>query len=247
VAWVEYAADAGCPVADRAQWHKANPGLKAGFLHVDALEVELETVPEAAFRMYRLGQWVDYLEASWLPAGAWAACPHVDAPPEGAEVILGLAGTWSSSVALVGATLDGAVFLAWWAASATDDELETVLGEAWARWSVRSLVVAPRARATLVRRLSDGGFPVEVWPNAVDLDVSSSTELRRAIVEGRIAHDHDPTLDAHVSRMVGRAGPDGGLRLDGPADGVEVDAGRAMRMAWWRAVEAAESPAPAIY
>lgn len=247
VAWIEYAADAGCAIDDRRQWRKANPGLAAGFLFPDVLEMELRTVPEAAFRMYRLGQWTDHTDAGWLPAGAWDACPHADPPPDGADVMLALAGTWTSSIAVVGATLDGAVFLAWSAETATDDELETVLADAWTRWLVRGLVVAPRTRATLVRRLTDGGLPVEVWPARSDLEVASSTDFRRAIVEQRIPHDHHPLLAEHIAALVGTAGADGALRLAPPADGREVDAGRAARMAWWRAVEAAESPAPAIW
>jgi phage terminase large subunit-like protein len=247
IAWIEYAAEPGCRVDDRREWRRANPGIAAGFLFVDVLEDELSTVPEAAFRMYRLGQWTDYTETGWLPPGAWDALPHVDVPPDGTEIVLGLAGTWTSSIALVGATLDGAVFLAWCSDSATDDDLEDTISAAWTRWTVRSLVVAPRTRAALVRRLTDGGLPLEVWPARLDLEVSSSTEFRRAIVEARIAHDHHPVLAEHVGAVVGTAGPDGSLRLGAPADGREVDAARAARMAWWRAVESAETPAPAIY
>lgn len=247
VAWIEYAADAGCRIDDRRQWRKANPGIDAGILSIDVLEVELTAVPEPLFRMYRLGQWIDHTETGWLPAGSWDACPFVDVPPDGTEIILALAGTWHSSIAVVGSTLDGAVFLGFAADAADDDELELVLADAWPRWLVRGLVVAPRTRATLVRRLIDGGLPVEVWPSRADLEVESSTEFRRAIVEGRIGHDHAPLLAEHVGNLVGTAGPDGALRLTAPADGREVDAARAARMAWWRAVEANETPAPAIY
>jgi len=247
MAWVEHAAEAGCALDDRSQWARANPGLVAGFLLADQLETELTTVPEAAFRMYRLGQWTEHTEAGWLPAGSWDACPLVEAPPAGTEVVLGLAGTWASSVAVVGATLDGAVFLAWHAETATDDELDQVMAQAWETWAVHGLVVQPRARAVLVRRWQEGGLAVEVWPARVDLDVSSSTDLRRAIIEGRVAHDHHPVLAAHVNALVGSSGPDGGLRLSAPDDGRDVDAARAMRMAWWRAVELADQPAPTIW
>lgn len=253
IRWVEYAADAGCDVRDRRQWHQANPALKAGILHMDVLEAELGdgnrpgTVPEAEFRMFRLGQWLDVIQATWLPLGAWEQCPHADVPPDGTEVVLGLAGTWTSTIALVGATHDGAVFLAWSADNATDDDLETLLSDAWARWSVAELVVAPRTRAGLVRRLTDSGLPVTVWPSRTDVEVSSSTEFRRAIVEGRVAHDHHPVLGAHVGALVGHAGNDGALRLSAPEDGSPVDAARAARMAWWRAIESADLAVPAIF
>lgn len=64
----EYAADPGCRIDDRAQWRKANPALRAGFLRVSALETALGLAQggvEAAFRIFRLGQWVEGYE-SWL-------------------------------------------------------------------------------------------------------------------------------------------------------------------------------------
>lgn len=248
VVWIEYAATAGCALDDRAEWHRANPALRAGFLFDDVLSAELSTVDEVSFRSYRLGQWLDVTDVSWLPPGAWDACPHADAPPEDADVVLGLAGTWTSSIALVGATLDGAVFLAWAAQTATDDDLDEIVSDAWARWSVREIVIAPRTRANLVRRWTDDGLAVTVWPSQRnDVEVASSTDFRRAIVDRRLAHDHHPVLAEHVGALVGRATPDGALRLDAPDTGAEIDAARAARMAWWRALEHAEAPAPAIY
>jgi phage terminase large subunit-like protein len=247
VAWIEYAATAGCALDDRREWRRANPALAAGFLYPDVFDLELSAMPEPDFRMYRLGQWVDVIQAGWLPLGAWEACPTIDVPPDGTEIVLGLAGTWTSSIAIVGATLDGELFLAYSADVATDDQLDSVLADAWSRWQIVELVVAPRVRGGLVRRLGDGGMPVTVWPNRVDLEVSSSTEWRRAIVEGRVPHDHHPLIGEHVAALVGHTGGDGNLRLVAPDDGRDVDAARAARMAWYRAVEQADRPAPAIY
>ena len=167
---------------------------------------------EAEFRAYRLGQWVDAVVVDWLPVAAWESCPTVEAPGDGAEVVLALAGTWtSSSVAVVGATADGALFVAWASETATDDELAAVFEAAATRWRVLEVVVAPRQRGDLVARLAES-LPVEVWPNRVDVEVASSTEWRRAIVEGRVAHDHHPLLADHVGASVARSTSDGSLR-----------------------------------
>lgn len=247
VAWVEYAARAGCAIDDRREWRRANPAIDAGILRVDVLEGELRTVPEDLFRLYRLGQWIDVAMTSWLPVGALEACPRVEVPPDGSPVVLALAGTWTSSIALVGCTVDGAAFLAWADETATDDDLELVLAAADERWQVLELVVAARTRSALVRRLQDGGYPVEVWPHRTDLEVASATEWRRAIVEGRFAHDHAPVLVEQIGNLVGKSTPDGSLTLAAPDDGRPVDAGRAARMAWWRAVQESAAAAPAIY
>jgi hypothetical protein len=54
-------------------------------------------------------------------------------------------------------------------------------------------------------------------------------------------------VTAHIAALVGHATPDGALRLDAPDSGVEVDAGRAARYAWWRAIEQSETPGPQIF
>jgi hypothetical protein len=53
----------------RGRLGHANPAL-GDFLHVDALRSTMKTTREAAFRRFRLGQWVGQVD-SWLPWGAW--------------------------------------------------------------------------------------------------------------------------------------------------------------------------------
>ena len=243
--YLEWSAPPGCDVGDRRAWERANPALKAGFLGADALAMQAALLPEHEFRVYHLGQWVNGVTHSWLPVGAWEACPLMEAPPAGTDVVLGLAGTWTSSVALVGATLDGALFVAWASEVATDDELQGVFEAAAQRWRVVEVVVAPRQRSNLIPRLVEAGLEVEVWPNRVDVEVSSATEWRRAIVEGRVPHDHHQLLGGHVAASVARSTSDGSLRLVPPDDGRPVDAARAARMAWSRAVDlGADSTVP---
>src|SRR5699024_1229567 len=69
---VEHAAPDGCALDDVDAWRTANPALGV-FLHMDAMETNVRTTPEACFRRYRLGQWVGASD-SWLPWGAWDEC-----------------------------------------------------------------------------------------------------------------------------------------------------------------------------
>jgi hypothetical protein len=247
VRWVEYSAPAGCELDDRRAWRAANPAIRAGLLHEDVLAGEVAIVSELEFRSYRLGQWVDAVAADWLPSGAWEACPRVEVPVDGAEIVLAFAGTWTSSVALVGVTLDGGVFLVWAAEQATDDELGEMIELAAQRWRVVELVVAPRCRANLVARLQGGELAVEVWPASAD--PGSSAAWRQAIVEGRVAHDHHEVLAGQVGASVARSTSDGSMRLVAPDDGTPVDAARAARMAWWRVTQGVrlEVESPAIF
>jgi phage terminase large subunit-like protein len=103
----EFAATEGCPVDDEQAWEQANPALD-DFLHRDALRATLPPkMREAAFRRYRLGQWVA-LDGAWLPDGAWARCSDSGHLIEdGAEVVLGFDGSFSGDcTALVAVTVD---------------------------------------------------------------------------------------------------------------------------------------------
>ena len=248
VAWIEHAAPAGCELGDRRAWRKANPAIAAGLLYPDVLEQELSLVPEHEFRMYRLGQWVDAVEASWLPAGVWDGLPFADVPADGTDVVLALAGTYMTSVAVVGCTLDGAVFLAWWAEQATSEELADVLQAAADRWRPLEIVFAPRTQVNLARDLDRAGLPVVALPQRLEYEVTSAGEFRAAIMAGRVAHDHDPTLAAHIAATAAVSMPDGQLRLAEDRDRRPIDAARAARYAWARAVELASTAGgPSIY
>ena len=79
-------------IDDRRQWREANPAIGAGFLAEDALELALDMVPEAEFRVFRLGQWVEGVE-SWLgDAGreVWDAGQRPYALVDGAPTWIGV-------------------------------------------------------------------------------------------------------------------------------------------------------------
>ena len=238
--YVEYAADEGCAVDDRRAWRQANPALAAGFLAPAALELQAALMPEAKFRVYHLGQWIDQSEA-WLPAGAWESCPYVAPPAPGSEVVLAVEGTYQRTVAVCGSGLDGSVFFGWSAERANDDELQRVLERACEQWQVLEIVHNRRIRTSLFRRLRDVGMPLVPAPTAIDVEASSANELYRAVIEQRLAHDHDEMLASHMQALRVRFLADGSLRLVRPDSGDQVDAGLAARNAWWRASELAEN------
>ena len=243
VVYREWAADEGCDITDRRGWRQANPALQAGFLHPQALELQAELLPEAKFRIYHLGQWIDQSE-TWLPAGAWESCPHQEPPPPGAQVVLAVEGTYQRTVAVCGASLDGSLFFGWAAERATDDELAHTLTQACNQWTVLEIVHNRRIRTSLFRRLRDDGLPVQPWTQTIDAEASSANELYRAIVEQRVTHDHDELLHQHIQNLRVRFLADGSLRLVRPETGDHCDAGLAARNAWWRAQELAEQGTP---
>jgi len=249
VEFLEWTAASGVDVNDREAWRSANPALAAGFLREEALAVQAAMLSEREFRTYHLGQWIDGA-SGWLPAGAWESCPNVAPPPEGSEIGVGVDGTYRRTSAVVIATLSGEIAFGFAAEAATDDELRRVIEDAASRYRVVEVVHPRRVRPSLFADLADAGLRVEAWDSTPDVEATSANEFYRAIVEGRVAHDHDALLASAMDSLRVRLSVDGSIRLSRPDRG-SVDAALAARSAWWRARSLSEDSAyadsPIIY
>ena len=65
-----------------------------------------------------------------------------------------------------------------------------------------------------------------------------SERLYRAVIEGRLTHGNDPTLNAHVANAIAKDGPRG-WRIDKAHRSAQVDGVIALAMAVERAEEKA--------
>lgn len=212
----EYAAPDGCALDDREAWKIANPAL-GDFLHADAVEATVRTTPEASFRRYRLGQWTGSANA-WLPWGAWDACasPSLTLPPEETKIVLAFDGSASGdSTALIGATVEERphVFVVgMWEAPKDDHhwrvpraEVAGVVAGAFDRWEVLELAADPWGWRTELEQWSSTHKNVVEWNTAHAGRMAPATDRAyAAIVEGRLTHDGDPRLSAHMSHAVAK-------------------------------------------
>lgn len=225
---VEYAAPDGCELDDRAAWKQANPAL-GDFLHEDAVEATLKTTREAAFRRYRLGQWTGTAD-SWLGWGMWDACrsPDRELPEDGAVICLAFDGSASGdSTALVGCTvpedpdeLPHVFVVGMWTAPDDDprwrvprQEVGSMIDAAVDRWTVRELAADPWGWRTELEEWSKrhGGIVVE-WNTAHAGRMAPATDRAYAgISEGRLTHDGNPELAAHLNNAVAKRSPMGDL------------------------------------
>ena len=219
---------------------QSEPSPRGWLYEYHAVAVQAELLPERAFRIYHLGNWVDQ-SAGWLPAGAWEGNQQAEPPPVGAEVVIAIEGTYRRTSAVVGCGLDGTVFFCWAAEAARDDELRRVLEQCANRWQVVEVVHPRRIRTGLFADLGRDELPVHEWDTSPDNEASSANEFFRAIIEGRVPHDHSPLLGQHIEAVGVRTAVDGSLRLVRPEDGAPTDAGLAASAAWWRAFQLAEA------
>lgn len=219
---IEYAAPDGCALDDEAAWKAANPAM-GDFLHIDAVRATLKTTREAAFRRYRLGQWVGTADA-WLPWGLWETRADTDrgTPADGTPVVLAFDGSASGdSTALMGCTLDGHVFVvAIWEAPDDDPrwrvprrEVAALIDASFQRWEVRELAADPWGwRTELEDWTSRHSGKVVEWNTAHAGRMAPATDrLYAAVAEGTMTHDGDERLTAHMTNAVAKRSPMGDL------------------------------------
>jgi phage terminase large subunit-like protein len=254
----EFAAPAGCPVDDEAAWEVANPALD-DFLHRDALRATLPPkMREAAFRRYRLGQWVP-VEDAWLPDGAWSACADLTREiPDGAEVVAALDGSFSRDcTAVVVATVEDHphvhLYQLWEAPEGARDwrvpvvQVEDAIRAACLRWRVLEVAADPYRWQRSLEVLDGDGLPVhEFFQNAARMGPATA-RLYQLVVDGMLSHDGTPSLARHMANAILRQDSRGArLAKERKDSRRRIDAAVAAVMAVHRAAELADTT-PAIY
>jgi phage terminase large subunit-like protein len=227
----EWAADPGCDSGDRAQWHKANPALRSGFLRLSALEADYdEFAGGARFRIFRLGQWVDGYE-SWLGEDGhriWRASQdHYELQP-GAPTWVGVdAAITRDTTAVVAVQIrEGgklhAVAKFW---TPTRDE-PTDIGDVMAyvrdladTYRLGAVSYDPRFMDWPAKLLYDEGIPMVEVPQGVERMTPIIGDLYTLIREGGVTHEDDPILERHVLSAIRRDNDRGFTLSKGKSNG----------------------------
>jgi phage terminase large subunit-like protein len=258
VDWLE--ADGGYDLEDPDQRTlaiaAANPGAGPEQLAAIADAWYDPGIPEHEFRRYHLNQWVDALEDSWLPTGAWAACRSDLALDDGADVWVGIdVALRNDSTAVVWAgMLEGRVVVrarVWYPPPGrlAIDHLEVMafLRELAGRYRIRDLAYDPRFFEVPAQLLLDEGLPMREVPQTPERMVPACQHAFDAITAGVITHDGDPVLGDHVVGAVRREGERGWTLSKGKSRR-KIDAAIALVLACWYAyVPPPPVPEPRIY
>jgi phage terminase large subunit-like protein len=145
-----------------------------------------------------------------LPPGSWTDCEQPGEVPDGAEVVLGLDGSFSQDcTALVVCSVSprphvGVVGL--WRAPEADPEwrvpilqVEERVREACRRWKVRECVADPFRWQRSLEVLAGQGIPVAEFPQSAARMSPATTALREAVINVQVTHSGDVDLAEHFA------------------------------------------------
>lgn len=236
----EFAADEGCDVADRAQWLKANPAIGAGFLRMSAFEPDLRLMPEARFRIFRLGQWIDGYE-SWLGADGrmvWDGLARNIKPRIGAPTWVGVDIGIKRDSTAVCMVQDGDDGLNAWVRLWVPTNEEPVdvtdvmqhLRNLAATYKVGAIAFDARFFDVPAKLLQDERLPMVEIPQSPERMTPIIGDLYDRIFRGEIHHDGDPAFARQVLNAIPRY-TDRGFTLQKAKSKGRIDACIALALA----------------
>lgn len=220
----------------------ANP---ASFVTVKSIRNAFEEpgITPWIYARYRMNRWTLGYE-SWLPYGAWDVLhePGLILDPESPLFAAVDMARYRDCAALVAVQPRGdkpAAVKAWiWKPGGRDDPVPyaTVMDqirELKREFNLRACACDPRWFDQAAEELNNEGVPMEVTAQSNERMSAAAADLRQAILEGRLAHDGDPVLAAHVMAAVPKDVGASAFKLDKPrSSGPDIDAAEALSMAW---------------
>lgn len=209
-----------------------DPEQGTPFLKLEDFAAAVRTTPESAFRRFRCNQWVQ-AETFWLPPGAWDACRsdrQLD-PKLPISVGIDIARIHdTTAVTAVQEQRDGKIVVRariWanpfpprdprhdeWRLDPEEVKSElrelrrgfpkaaTQLDERWAAGPV--YCYDPWGFEDAALELADEGLAMVEVPQTDARLVPATRRLYDAITEGRLCHDGDPTLAAHMANVIAK-------------------------------------------
>lgn len=243
--YTEYSAPVGCRVDDEEAWAEANPALQSNYMKIDALRTAVELSPEAHFRIFRLGQWVDGTDA-WLGADGRRIWEDLGSPWD----FVGGADTWvgvdvsrvrdSTAVVALQERPDGR----WqakakiWQPTPGDPVDVTDVMEQIRRldktYRIREVGYDPRLFELAATALTDEGIPMVKFEQSVERMTPAIGDLYEAIKRGEVAHDGDPQFTSQILNAVPRYNERGFTLAKAKSRG-KIDAAVALAIGHWLA------------
>lgn len=242
--WWEAPAD--CALSDEKAWRVANPNLNEKLLDITDMRTAVQQTDEAAFRRWRLNQWVRAQE-SWLPAGAWEQCaddrPLRDDLPVWVGIDMAL--KHDSIAVVIAQPQDGMVVTRAHIWQPQDEGVDVAGVEQHLRalhqqYQVREFVYDPAYFQRSAEALADDGLPMVEFPQSAARMIPACGHAYEMIVNGTVTHDGSPTYTDQVLSAAQRM-TDTGWRLSKGKSKRKIDACIALVMALDRATSRPET------
>lgn len=174
----------------------ANP---ASWVTTDGLRAQMAAVPDAPFRQYHCGQWVER-EKHWLGLGVWQRAvgqPNFEAgQPVTLAVLIGGQGQRSAVMWVAGSNVG-----CW---LGDEQDVEATIGDLAENYKIGSAVIDPWQGRLLAADLEARGLRVISFPRTSARMVPASAKLHEAIAGGSLVLPDDPELGEMSSRTIAR-------------------------------------------
>lgn len=218
----------------------ANP---ASWVTIESLEDARESLPPWTFKRYRCNLWTLGFE-SWLPEAAWGALADADLQldPDLPVVAALDMGRYRDCAALVAVQLRDelpAAVKSWiWRPGGPDDPVpyDTVyaaIRDLHQSYRLTAVAIDGKYLDEMYETLTGEGLPMEMFPQSNERMCPAAAGLRQAILDGRLAHDGDPVLAAHVMAPVVKEVGESMFKLTkSRRSGPHIDGCEALSMAW---------------
>jgi Phage terminase-like protein, large subunit len=150
------------------------------------------------------------LQGQWFPQAAWDECHDSRQIRDGAEVVLGLDGSFSGdSTALIAVEVGEfphVTVAGHWEKPPTANEwrvpildVEDAIRTACLRWRVREITADPHLWSRSLEVLADENLPVTEFPQSAARMTPATKRFTDMVLTRRLTHDGNPALTRHVS------------------------------------------------
>jgi phage terminase large subunit-like protein len=252
--FTELSAPDDCDIRDEAMWLIANPAIVEGYLSIDALRNDVEMMPEAEFRLFRLAQWVEGVDC-WLGTDGrkvWQALTSDYQLVPGADTWVGVdVGLKRDTTAVVIGQRrpDGVLHTTARIWKPTQDQAIDVsavmahLRELDSTYNVIEVAFDPRHFELPATMLADEGLPMVEIPQSPERMIPACGDLYQAIMRSEVSHDGA----ADYERQILNAMPthaEAGWRLTKSKSRGHIDAAIGLALCHDRAQHPAPKKAP---
>ena len=199
---------------DRVTGLRAVYGPAASWMDVKAIAASYDdpqTSP-AQWERYWFNRPVS-LQGAWLAQKDWDACTDPHPIPDGADVVLGLDGSYNGDCTALVAVQVGerphVMVAGLWERPPSAGEwlvpildVEQAVRDACLRWRVVEVACDPYRWQRSMEVLAADGVPVEKFPQSAQRMTPATQRISDLVSQGGLTHDGDPRLARHVSNAV---------------------------------------------